>query len=225
MLLCASLLWPVALPGSQSCHETGPSVVSFKPRLAAATCLQHLPAFQPHRHRPAAGASCVHCQLRQRNSHHGAATRGVCQLTKVSEEGISAHECSVQVSAAATVPAGPQRRLPAASLCWAARALSQFRAPKPLGSTCRRFCSEEGNEEVAAAARAALSQPGADPAAVYRLVIGAARRDGLDCIHPCIDAVLLPSEVGGAGWWVAVPCCVGRHVSAAAPLGLSNIHA
>ncbi|KAL4449464.1 hypothetical protein ABPG77_007108 [Micractinium sp. CCAP 211/92] len=53
--------------------------------------------------------------------------------------------------------------------------------------------SEEGNEEVAAAARAALSQPGADPAAVYRLVIGAARRDGLDRIHPCIDAVLLPS--------------------------------
>lgn len=53
--------------------------------------------------------------------------------------------------------------------------------------------SEEGAKELAAAARDALAQPGADPAAVYRLVVGAMRRDGLDWFHPCIDAALLPS--------------------------------
>lgn len=54
--------------------------------------------------------------------------------------------------------------------------------------------SDEGYDELADAARAALAQPGgADPAEVYRLVTGAMRRDGLDHFEPCIDAVLLPS--------------------------------
>lgn len=74
-----------------------------------------------------------------------------------------------------------------------------------LCSTCQALCSEEGAKELAAAARDALAQPGADPAAVYRLVVGAMRRDGLDWFHPCIDAALLPSGGGeGVQAWQAV---------------------
>ncbi|KAL4443835.1 hypothetical protein ABPG75_011572 [Micractinium tetrahymenae] len=58
--------------------------------------------------------------------------------------------------------------------------------------------SEEVYEQLAAAARAALAEPNANPAEVYRLVTDAMRRDSLDDIDPCIDAVLLPSVTADA---------------------------